>query len=456
MTSQRDLKPRRGRSSAGLCLLGLICVLFFEKSSLDPKTPLLSWSSDLTTSAEIESPETPPAKPSLNLISTAEVLEDTENRVSDTFAIPKGLEARVGFWIEVYSKYTSEDKIIHHLDYPWIQFEVFNISEILAQPSRFKWINPEKAEKEALLHKKAVERRLGSLYRKLKRKQIDQLDDEESKYYQVLQKLPGSIERNVRQARSRVRIQTGQKDHFQSGLGIANRYLPHMEEIFVKRGLPPEISRLPLVESSFEKRATSKVGAVGLWQFMNSTGQKFLVMNSFIDERESPIKSTEAAADLLKENYMIMGKSWPLAITAWNHGPGGLKKAIRELKTRDIVKIISYFESKQFSFASENFYAEFLAALHVEKYSNRLFEDIQQQDLLEYETHQLTQRVRPQQLFKKVGISEEEFVDFNPDLRRAVKRDLPLPKGLIILIHPDKTQDLVKLSPPKVGRILDI
>lgn len=396
-------------------------------------------------------------------ILSKEILNDSEKRISLNFQVPKGLESRVNFWIEIYSEYSSENKIIHHLDYPWIKYEVFNISNILSRPARFNWINPEKAEKETNKKLQHIKSKIASLYKKMKKNvsgkpaNVDdlsalELDAEEVKYLVMLKEIPGSLIKNIRNAITRIRVQTGQKDFFQKGLQLANRYLPHMEQIFIDHGLPPEISRLPLVESSFDKTATSKVGAAGLWQFMNHTGKKFLVINSFIDERRSPLKSTEAAAELLKENYLIMGRSWPLAITAWNHGPSGLRKAIKTLNTKDIVTIINYFESKRFSFASENFYSEFLAALYVEKYSDKIFEDIVPVPTLIFTPYKLTQRIRPHKIFKNINITENDFVDFNPDLKKAVKLNLPLPKGLTVFIQPDKVQDLAKLENQKVAR----
>lgn len=429
--------------------LALFCIFLIENSSYLPS----NLSADESTVKEIL-PATPGS--SFNKISTAEILKDPEMRIPREFSIPEGLENRVGFWVDIYSEHTSENKIIHHLDYPWIQYEIFNVADILSQPAKFSWTNPEKAERETLKRLQHIRSKLGSLYKKVRRNQLEKLDEEEVKYLESLQKIPGNLLKNLKVASARVRVQTGQKDHFQKGLGIAYKYLPHMEQIFIDHGLPPEISRLPLVESSFNKTATSKVGAAGLWQFMNNTGKKFLVINSYIDERRSPLKSTEAAAELIKENYLIMSKSWPLAITAWNHGPSGLKRAMKELKTKDIVKIIKYFESKQFSFASENFYSEFLAALYVEKYSDRIFESIENQPAFIFDSYRLTQRVKPKKIFDSINISAEEFIDMNPDLKKAVKLNLPLPKGLIIFVHPDKIPELVKLSSQKVARNKDI
>ncbi len=331
------------------------------------------------------------------------------------------------------------------MDYPWIHFEIYNVSEILARPQRFPWINPEKADKETRIRLNVVRGELRALAKKLNKKNVPELSEREQKWVEQLKTLPGSLVRNARLSAQRVRIQTCQKDFFSKGLAVANRYLPHMERIFQEHGLPKEIARLPLVESSFNKLATSKVGAAGLWQFMDGTGKKFLVINSHIDERRSPLKSTEAAAELMKENYMIMFKSWPLAITAYNHGPGGIKKAVKKLKTKNIVKIINDFQSRQFSFASENFYSEFLAALYVETYSNDLWSNIDRLATIEFQPYKLTRRMKPSKIFKMGSISKEELMDLNPDISKSIQADAMLPKGFILFIHPEKVSQLESL-----------
>ena len=107
---------------------------------------------------------------------------------------------------------------------------------------------------------------------------------------------------------SRIRSQRGAKEHFLEGLKISGRYMAQMQKIFREEGLPPELAYLPLVESSFNIRARSSVGAVGMWQFMPETGKKFLRIDAAVDERLDPIASTRAAARLLKENYRILGR----------------------------------------------------------------------------------------------------------------------------------------------------
>ena len=102
------------------------------------------------------------------------------------------------------------------------------------------------------------------------------------------------------------------REKFEQAIKRSGRYLPLMESIFAREyNLPVELTRLPFVESSFNIRARSKVGASGIWQFMRSTGKLFLKINDGVDERNDPIRATEAAAKLLKMNFGSL-KSWPL------------------------------------------------------------------------------------------------------------------------------------------------
>jgi membrane-bound lytic murein transglycosylase D len=116
------------------------------------------------------------------------------------------------------------------------------------------------------------------------------------------------------------------------------------------------------VESSFNPKAYSKAGAAGIWQFTRSTGKKFMKVGRGVDERRDPIRSSKAAAQLLEQNYRIL-RSWPLAITAYNHGISGLSKARKTKGSEEA--IFSDYSTRRFQFASRNFYSEFLATRHV-------------------------------------------------------------------------------------------
>lgn len=161
-----------------------------------------------------------------------------------------------------------------------------------------------------------------------------------------------------------LRSQGGLSDTFKEAYQTSQLYLPRMERIFREHGLPPELTRLVFVESMFNLKARSKVGASGLWQLMPNTARAYIRVNRHVDERNSPLKATRAAARVLQQNYNEL-RNWPLAITAYNHGLGGMKRAVAQTGSDRLSDIIQEYRSPSFGFASSNFYAEFLAALRV-------------------------------------------------------------------------------------------
>jgi membrane-bound lytic murein transglycosylase D len=143
--------------------------------------------------------------------------------------------------------------------------------------------------------------------------------------------------------RQTVHVQIGIKERFREGIVRSGKYLDGFQEIFDKEGVPTIIALLPLVESSFENRARSNAGAAGIWQFTRGTGRLYLTINNKGDERLHPEKATRAAARLLRDNYNALG-SWPLAITAYNHGRGGMLRAKGEVGSDDITKVIDEYK----------------------------------------------------------------------------------------------------------------
>jgi membrane-bound lytic murein transglycosylase D len=147
-------------------------------------------------------------------------------------------------------------------------------------------------------------------------------------------------------------------------LGASNFYIPIFEEALEAYQLPLELKYLPMVESALNPSATSRVGAAGLWQFMITTGKRYdLEVTSLIDERRDPIKSSYAAAQMLKSLYGIFG-DWTLVIAAYNCGPGNVSKAIKRAGgERDYWKIYPYLPSE-----TRGYVPAFIAANYVMNY----------------------------------------------------------------------------------------
>ena len=357
----------------------------------------------------------------------AQVLSDAENRIGADFRIPAGLQARAAFWFDVYSKWDSDKRIIHDARRPWIVYQVVDVAPILyADVPRRRWLRNLKADQVVKVELARVRAALGKL---AKNRPWGALTLEERALVAPLQSLGGDLASAAKAAMGQVRIQTGQRDFFMSGLVASPRYLGTMEKIFEAYHLPKELTRLPFVESSFNKAATSKVGASGIWQLMGGTGSKFLIVAAQIDERRSPYKATDAAARLLQENHLILHRSWPLAVTAWNHGPGGVRKAMAKAGSRDLATILERYHTKNFDFASSNFYCEFLGALHAEAYKDVVFGPLDTEPALDSLFIALPHAFHARELMRLTGLSRDEFSRLNPDLDRAVERDAAIPRA---------------------------
>src|SRR5262245_10306080 len=156
--------------------------------------------------------------------------------------------------------------------------------------------------------------------------------------------------------RDNVHTQLGIKERFREGVIRSGRYLEAFRQVFDKEGIPTEVALLPLVESSFENRALSSAGAAGIWQFTRGTGRLYLAVGKKVDERLDPDKATRAAARLLRDNFNALG-TWPLAITAYNHGRAGMLRAQSEVGSSEITKVIDQYKGPLFGYASMNFYS---------------------------------------------------------------------------------------------------
>ena len=260
----------------------------------------------------------------------------------------QGLESRIEFWKKVYTQYGENDVIVHD------RIHVNLIYDVAARG--------EQSSKIALVQQAIDEIR----------ENLETPENLSTTARQVRDTIQANgiplTPASLSDLRDNVHTQLGIKERFREGLIRSGRYLETFQQIFSKEGLPGDIALLPLVESSFENRALSNAGAAGIWQFTRGTGKIYLNVNKKQDERLDPAKAPRAAAKLLHDNYNALG-SWPLAITAYNHGRAGMLRAQSEVGSSDITKVIDTYRGPLFGYASMNFYSEFVAAIDV--YNNR-------------------------------------------------------------------------------------
>lgn len=382
-------------------------------------------------------------------ISIKDILNDPSQRISQDFKIPKKLKPRVSFWFDIYTKYESQDYVIHHSEYPWIVFNVVNTKEIMNGKGHH-WTKYHRAQRAVSQKARQIKRALRRLARKKSYKNLKGL---EKRLYNKLKWVRGKRKLVFSFASTRVRSQRGQRDFFLSGLENSTKYLFYIEKEFKKQSLPLELTRLPFVESSFNESARSKVGASGIWQIMPATARDYARVTPYIDERNSPLKATRIAAKLLKL-YKRQLKHWPLIVTAYNHGVGGMRKAVKKTKTNDLYTIIRRYKSKRLGFASKNFYTSFLAILYAEQYHYEIFSDekIVKKTLLKREVVYLNRKMRSQTVLKTLGLSKKEFLLYNLDLKGALNRNTYLPKNFEFHLpagHTTQKSNLVLTSPVK-------
>jgi len=238
------------------------------------------------------------------------------------------------------------------------------------------------------------------------------------------------VKKDFYRASRNIRAQLGQKDRFREGIERSGLYMDEIKRIFKEFNLPVELSLLPHVESSFQIGAYSSAGAAGIWQFTRGTGRLFMRVGYDVDERRDPILATYGAAKLLKKNFESVG-SWPLAITAYNHGLQGMKRAKKRFGS-DIVKVIAKYKSRTFGFASQNFYAEFLAALHVIKNQNKYFPKLVIKKPIRKVSLVLPDYIHIRTAMNYFNMSREELAEANPSLRRPVLNgEKRIPKGFV-------------------------
>jgi membrane-bound lytic murein transglycosylase D len=282
-------------------------------------------------------------------------------RSTGNFPIPSDIQDNVDFWRNVFGVWSRRQVVFHDEEYLGVIYEIADL------PGPVKGGYTPEQRDFVRAKESTLKLRLADMERKIARGEPLASDESALRDKLVAAGGPGVIAG----ADQRVRTQRGVRERFRRGLEISGRYDAAFRKIFRARGLPADLAYLPHVESSFQVHARSSVGAAGVWQFTAGTGRLYMTVTRAVDERLDPIVSAGAAARYLQSAYARLG-SWPLAITSYNHGVGGMEKA-KDLHGSDFGRIVRDYDGPAFGFASRNFYAEFLAAREVASHPKKYF-----------------------------------------------------------------------------------
>ena len=322
----------------------------------------------------------------------------------ETFPEPAALARDVDFWISIFTDYAETEGALHDNRNLAVVYERMPLPEKVSRKERNRRVQRRRK------HYQAVLRTLASGKR-------DNLTAEQQR---VLDLWPADVSNGELQAAvSRIRFQQGLSERFAAGLRRAGRWRDHVHREFKKHGVPIELAALPHVESSYNPSARSHVGASGIWQFTRSTGRRFMRVDHVLDERNDPFLATTAAAKLLAYNYSITN-NWPMAITAYNHGLAGAKRAMRQLGDTEYVKILRQYRGRTFGFASRNFYVAFLAAKHVDQNPEKYFPGLVPDKPIDYSLHTTRDFLPIDDVADVLGVTTRELAESNPALQATI------------------------------------
>ena len=216
----------------------------------------------------------------------------------------------------------------------------------------------------------------------------------------------------------------------ETGLSRAGNYLPMIRPRFAAAGLPEDLSYLPLIESAFSVKAYSRARALGMWQFISSTGRHYgLDVGSLVDERRDPELATDAAVAYLSDLYDQFN-DWYLALAAYNSGSGNVRRAIRRSGSRDFWVLRRYLPRE-----TRNYVPAFIASVIVAKRPEKYGFTAPINKDWEFETIEIPDALDLQFLAKESGIPLDELRDLNP----AIRRDLTPARSTTVLRLPPGT-----------------
>ena len=288
---------------------------------------------------------------------------------SAQFPMSAAMEDRVRFWIRIFTEVSHTEAVLHDRDDPRIVYDVVPVGTGAAG-------NPLDAARGSYEHL------LSSIALTTPEFPFSAPSPERVRVASLFRSA-GVPPQGMVRAIGNIRAQRGLREVFADGLVRSQLYMPAIKQIFADARLPRDLVYLPHLESSFNPNAVSKAGAVGLWQFTRDTAERYLKLDREPNAMIDPERSSEAAAAHLARSFEALG-SWPLAIAAYNHGIAGIARAVDAVGSTSIDDIIRGYDGPSFGFASQNFYAEFLAAVHVARNADYYFPEVKRTPILQY------------------------------------------------------------------------
>jgi membrane-bound lytic murein transglycosylase D len=295
-------------------------------------------------------------------------LLDPRSELSPDFQVTDDIRERVLFWMKIHTQYNSYMRVLHDRNDPSIVYGVADFTPLF---------RASKSDAGAMNRLYRYEREIQKVLKaKLSEAagitQTRSLSPWERNQLRALLSRAGAL--SAAEAASRigsVRSQSGQRDEFVMALKRSEDLLPYIEATLRSFDLPVELGRIPFVESSFNPRAYSKVGATGMWQFMPLTAKQFISHNH-PELWSDPLLQTRAAARMLLI-FRTMLPDWSTTVTAYNSGAGRLQRLSRKYRSKSIGRLLEAQDPTGLGFAGKNFYAQFLSANLSEAYRDEIF-----------------------------------------------------------------------------------
>ena len=336
-----------------------------------------------------------------------------------SFPQPPELQPDVDFWTSIFTRYDSNEGVLHDNRHLGVVYERMDMPSKLSRRERQRRVGVRRKQLQTVLRSLAAGKR-------------DNLSAEEAR---VLGLWPDDVSNDtLKAALSRVRFQQGLSDRFRQGLKRSGRWRDYIDAEFSALGVPVELAALPHVESSYNPDARSHVGASGIWQFTRSTARRYMRVDHVVDERNDPFAATRGAGQLLAHNYSITG-NWPMAITAYNHGLAGVRRAMRRHGDTNYVDIFRNYNGRTFGFASRNFYVAFLAAKEVDQNPEKYFPGILRDQAIDYAEVELSAFLSVDELSAALGVTPADLARHNQSLQQTVWNGSKyVPKGLGVRI----------------------